>query len=174
MTEEKRKTGSSAKSVISVTWSPWEWGVWVVRWLPRGCPAKEFVCTAVFTKKLLAQLTTGGEKRKEDSELACIYSGCILLEHNNPFWLRISRYLSTCTKTSMHPQRDALFHLSSCLLHLYLTLPGALQWDHGLFLVTMSMLLLVFIAHLTRKTVPSIFSKGVSDERKTQSHIPNM
>lgn len=48
-----------------------EGGCWFIgflrRRLPRGCPAKEFVCTAVFTQKLLAQLTTGEKKRERDS-----------------------------------------------------------------------------------------------------------
>lgn len=40
--------------------------------------AREFVCTAVFTRKLLAQLRTGGGKIKEDSKLVCIYSGWVM------------------------------------------------------------------------------------------------
>lgn len=80
---ERIKTGWSAESVISVTLSPWEREVWVVCWVsPKTLfleVAQEFGCTAVFTRKLLAQLRTGGKKTiKEDSKLVCIYSGWVM------------------------------------------------------------------------------------------------
>lgn len=43
--------------------------------LPRGCPAKEFVCTSVFTGTLLAQLTTGRKDEERGSEFVGINSG---------------------------------------------------------------------------------------------------